>query len=79
MTKNYLAISFGLIGLLGYATAQASCGSTACSINTNWDEHGMSQPGWNADLRYSYSRAEQLRSGSNKIAADTTFDGEVET
>ena len=78
MAKNYLAVSFGLIGLLGYATAQASCGSTACSINTNWDEHGMSHPGWSADLRYSYSRADQLRSGSNKIAADTTFAGEVE-
>lgn len=78
MTKNYLAASFGLIGLLGYATAQASCGGTACSINTNWDEHSSSQPGWTADLRYSYSRADQLRSGSSKIAADTTLDGEVE-
>jgi len=78
MTKNYLAISLGLIGLLGYATAQASCGSAVCSINTNWDEHSASRPGWTADLRYSYSRADQLRSGSNKIAADTAFDGEVE-
>ena len=78
MTKNYLTASFGLIGLLGYATAQASCGSTACSINTNWDEHGSSQPGWSADLRYSYSRADQLRSGSNKITADVNNIGEVE-
>ena len=72
MTKNHLAASFGLIGLFGYATAQASCGSTACSINTNWDEHSSSQPGWSADLRYSYSRADQLRSGSNKITANPT-------
>ncbi|MDE2117751.1 MAG: hypothetical protein KGJ19_04055 [Betaproteobacteria bacterium] len=78
MAKNYLAVSFGLIGLLGYATAQASCGSTACSINTNWDEHSSTQPGWSADLRYTYSRADQLRSGTNKIAADTAFAGEVE-
>lgn len=78
MAKNYFTIGFGLIGLLGCATAQASCGSTACSINTNWDEHGMSHPGWAADLRYSFSRADTLRSGSNKIAADTTFAGEVE-
>lgn len=78
MAKKYLAVSLGMIGLLGYASAHASCGSTACSINTNWDEHGASHPGWTADLRYSYSRAGTLRSGSNKIAADTTFNGEVE-
>ena len=78
MAKNYLAAGFGLIGLLGYATAQASCGGSACSINTNWDEHSSSHPGWSADLRYSYGRADQLRSGSSKIAADTTFAGEVE-
>ena len=72
MTKNNLAISIGLIALLSSATAQASCGTTACSINTNWDEHGMSHPGWTADLRYSYSRADTLRSGSNKITANPT-------
>ncbi len=77
MTNKYLAASFGLIGMLGYTTAQASCGSTACPINTNWGEHSSSHPGWSADLRYSYSRADQLRSGSGKIAADTTAD-EVE-
>jgi hypothetical protein len=51
---------------------QASCGSTACSINTDWNEHGASQPGWSADLRYSYSRADTLRSGNSKIVADPT-------
>jgi len=78
MTKKYLALSFGLIGLFGYATAHASCGSTTCSINTSWDEYGASHAGWNADLRYSYSRADTLRSGSKKISADTSFAGEVE-
>lgn len=78
MAKKYSAISIVLIGLFGYASAHASCGSTACSINTNWDEHGMSRPGWTADLRYSFSRADTLRSGSNKIVADTAFAGEVE-
>ena len=77
MAKNYFLASVWLTGLLGYATAQASCGSTACPINTNWDEHSPSRPGWSADLRYSFSRADQLRSGSGKIAADTTAD-EVE-
>ena len=76
MTKKYLSISFWLTGLLGCATAQA-CGSTTCPVNTNWDEHGFSRPGWSADLRYSYSRAGTLRSGSDKIAADTGGD-EVE-
>ena len=78
MTRKYLAASVGLIGLLGYTTAQASCGSAACSINTNWDEQSSNHPGWAADLRYSYSRADQLRSGSSKIAADTNNNGEVE-
>ncbi len=83
MTKKYLAASFGLIGMLGYTIAQASCGSTACPINTNWDEHSSSHPGWSADLRYSYSRADQLRSGSSKITANPTdpaliADSEVE-
>lgn len=66
------------IALLTAHHAYASCGSTACSINTNWDEHSASQPGLSMDLRYSYSQADQLRSGSSKIAADTTFAGEVE-
>jgi len=56
----------------------ASCGSTACSINTNWDEHSASQPGLTIDLRVSTSTADVLRSGSNKINADTTNQGEVE-
>ncbi len=70
MTKKYLTISFGLIGLFGCATAQASSGSHAFSSDTNWDGHGVSHSGWTADLRYSTSRADTLRSGSDKIAAD---------
>lgn len=71
MQRKFIAIGCTVIGLFNFTTAQASCGSTVCSINTNWDEHGLSQPGWSADLRYSYSRADALRSGSHKIAADT--------
>jgi hypothetical protein len=52
--------------------AQASCGSTSCAINTDWNEHGTSHPGWSMDLRYSYSHADTLRSGSGKIVADPT-------
>jgi hypothetical protein len=48
----------------------ASCGSTSCSINTDWNEHGVIRPGWSTDFSYSYSRADTLRSGSKKIVAD---------
>ena len=68
-----------LLMALYAGSTYASCGSsTACSINTDWSEHGITHPGWSADLRYSYSSADTLRSGSNKIAADTSFAGEVE-
>ncbi|MDD5180816.1 MAG: hypothetical protein PHT15_06105 [Gallionellaceae bacterium] len=66
------ALALALLATLCAGNAQASCGSTACSINTNWDEHELSHPGWTVDLRYSYSRAGTLRSGSNRIAANPT-------
>ena len=67
------------ICVLTFAThAHASCGSTACSMNTNWDDHSASQPGLSLDLRYITSTADVLRSRNNKIAADTKFNGEVE-
>jgi hypothetical protein len=72
MKKIKITLGFGLFTLLGCTTAQASCGSAFCSINTNWDEHSASQPGWSADLRFSYSRADTLRSGSKKISVDPT-------
>lgn len=62
---------FLLISTVG-SNVQASCGTTSCSINTDWNEHGASQQGWSADFRYSYSRAGTLRSGNNKIVADPT-------
>ena len=68
-----------LLMALYAGSTYASCGSsTACSINTDWSEHGITHPGWSADLRYSYSSADTLRSGSNKIVADptaTTYNG----
>ena len=76
--KQYLLIGLAIAGSLGGTGVQASCGSTSCSINTNWDEHGSSRPGWSMDVRYSYSRADTLRSGSDRIDADTAFSGEVE-
>ena len=78
MNKNYLTLNIGLAGLLACAVAQASCGSAFCSINANWDEHSLGHQGWSADLRYGYSHADKLRSGSDTISADTTAAGEVE-
>lgn len=71
-------ILFTATGILLVSNAYASCGSSACVVNTNWDEHSAGQPGLSLDLRQSFTRADQLRSGTNKIAADTTFAGEVE-
>ena len=78
MNKNILTLNLAMAGLLASATAHASCGSAFCSINTNWDEHNLGHQGWSADLRYSYSHADQLRSGSDTITADTSATGEVE-
>lgn len=60
------------VSLFAAHHAYASCGSTACSINTNWDEHSASKPGWTADLRYGFSQADRLRSGSNTLTANPT-------
>ncbi len=64
--------------ILSSSCAYASCGSSACSINTNWDEHSPAKPGLSMDLRYSESKSDVLRSGSRKIAADTANNGEIE-
>ncbi|HKI62783.1 MAG TPA: hypothetical protein VKA31_10855, partial [Mariprofundaceae bacterium] len=61
-----------VIMLLGHGTAYASCGSAVCSFNTNWNELGQVRPGWTFDLRYSYSKADVLRSGTSKIVANPT-------
>jgi hypothetical protein len=60
------------LGFLSATSAYASCGSTACSINTNWDEHSIGKPGLSLDLRESYSRADQLRSGTGKVTSNPT-------
>jgi hypothetical protein len=69
---HHLRLTAIALGILSASSTYASCGSTACSINTNWDEHSASKPGLSMDLRYSYSQADQLRSGSNKITANPT-------
>ena len=63
-----------ILGLLVAPSAVASCGSSVCAINTNWDEHSVSQPGLNLDLRYSSVKLDQLRSGSSKVTAEDPTD-----
>ena len=78
MRVRHHPVYLALLAVLVTPAAFANCGSSACAVNTNWDEHSASQPGLNLDLRQSYIKADQLRSGSSKINADTTFAGEVE-
>lgn len=78
MSHLHLRLTAICLGILFASSAYASCGSTACSINTNWDEHSASKPGLSIDLREFYSRADELRSGSSRITADTANIGEVE-
>jgi len=70
--QRLTALSIALTATLFSYQAQASCGTTSCSVNTDWNEQVSSISGWRADFRYSYSRADTLRSGSNKIVADPT-------
>lgn len=75
---NHHRLCLTAICILSASSAYASCGSSACSINTNWDEHSPGKPGLSMDLRYSESKADVLRSGSQRIVADTANNGEVE-
>jgi hypothetical protein len=78
MNHSHLRLASLCLGLFATSGVYASCGSSACSINTNWDEHSPNKPGWSMDLRYSQSKADDLRSGSKNISADTANNGEVE-
>ena len=66
-----LAIKTGvLLGLLmPVASAQASCGSAFCTLNTNWDVQGIwNKPGVRLDLRAEFIDLDQLRAGTHKTA-----------
>lgn len=62
-----------LFAALLYATtsAHASCGSSFCAMNTNWDIQGLvNNEGLRVNLRYSYARANTLRGSSPVVARD---------
>jgi len=64
------------------ASAHASCGSSFCAVNTNWDTQGLvNDEGMRIDLRYSYTNANKLRYGNSAAALaapDGTGRGELE-
>ncbi|MFZ2162715.1 MAG: hypothetical protein WAW02_10905 [Sideroxyarcus sp.] len=74
MNQHHLSLAAICLGILSTSSAHASCGSTACSINANWDEHSASKSGVSIDLRYTSAKLDQLRSGNNKITAEDPTD-----
>ena len=51
--------------------SDASCGASFCTVNTDWHAQGaLSEPGWQADLRYEYLRQDKLMAGAQRITAD---------
>jgi hypothetical protein len=59
----------GAVLLAAFGTAQASCGSAFCSINTDWGSStaGLSE-GSTLDIRYEYIPQDQPRAGSRRVA-----------
>lgn len=56
------------------ASAYASCGSSFCAMNTQWDTQGlMHDEGLRIDLRYSYAKADTPRVGSAKVTNNPTL------
>ena len=57
--------------LLCTSNAYASCGTSFCAVNTNWDTQGMvNDGGLRIDLRYSYAKADTPRVGASKVSND---------
>lgn len=58
-----------VLSLAALQMAQASCGASFCSINTNWNMQGAAvEPGWRLDLRGEYIDQDQPRTGSDDVA-----------
>lgn len=48
--------------------AQASCGASFCSINTNWNMQGAAvEPGWRLDLRAEYIEQDQPMRNNSEV------------
>ena len=58
-----------LLAALSLPAAHASCGSAFCTLNTDWETHGVwTESGWRGDLRYEYIKQDQPRNGTDRIA-----------
>lgn len=63
-----IALGF-LITAIGLQNAQASCGASFCTVNTNWNMQGVAvEPGWRFDLRGEYVDQDSPRAGDDKVA-----------
>lgn len=54
--------------ILMQGQAYASCGSASCTLNTQWEQGAIQQPGLVLDLRAEYINQNQLRDGSKTTA-----------
>lgn len=67
------ALAPAVLSLIVCHAAHASCGSSFCAVNTQWESQGAwSEPGLRLGLRYEYLDQNRLRSGSHTVAPDAT-------
>jgi hypothetical protein len=60
---------FAYFVLLSTNPADASCGASFCTVNTDWRAQGAwSQPGLQVDMRYEFVEQNRLMSGSHRVA-----------
>ncbi len=75
--KNILYVA--CLANLTVSTAQASCGSAFCSINTGAETHGnLDTQQKRLDLRFEFINQNQQRRGSDKISGEFNSDDELE-
>lgn len=70
-----------VLGLIGFSmpSAQASCGSAFCSINTGVEAHGdLDTQQKRLDLRFEFIDQNQQRRGRNEVSGEFNSDGELE-
>jgi hypothetical protein len=67
MTSRFIAAAVG--GLLAAGSGAAlACSACGCTLNADWATQGLtSRTGLTADLRYDFSRQDDLRSGTGRV------------
>jgi len=83
ISRRRLPLALGvLIAAFSLQNAQASCGSSFCTVNTNWNMQGVAvEQGWRLDLRGEYIDQDQPWAGSDEVAVGQfpSHHDEVET